>query len=122
MATIWFHSNQDDTCVTCSNLTQAYYISSALCTHPPSFVSIINLFGNKSYHTIENHPIQISIYNGKHDPPLYTGFPYGTKRIHLSELLVNAEYIKRKKYINEIKNLEKEMKRYVNYSMKELGL
>jgi hypothetical protein len=122
MATIWFHTNQDDTCVTCSNIIQAYYISSALCTNPPSFVSFINLFGNKSYHILENHPIQISIYNGKHDPLLNTGFPLGIKRIHFSELLVNSNYIKRKKYINNIKRIETEMKRYVSQSMRELGI
>lgn len=122
MATIWFHTSQDDTCVTCSNIIQAYYISSALCTNPPSFASFINLFGSKSYHTLENHPIQISIYNGKHEPPVNTGFPFGVKRIHLSELLVNNDYIKRKNYINNIKKLKLEMKQYVTQSMRELGI
>jgi hypothetical protein len=122
MATIWFHTEQDDTCVTCSNIVQAYYISSALCTNPPSFVAFINLLGNKSYHILENHPIQIAIYNGKHDPPVYSGFTCGVKRIELSELIVNEAYIKRKNYINDINRIKTDMKRYVTQSMRELGI
>ena len=123
MATIWFHSDHDDTCVTCSNIVQAYYISAALCTNPPSFVEFINLFGNKSYHILENHPIQISIYNGKHNPPLSPSVPEDRlKRIQLSELLVREEYIKRKNYISDINCIKTDMKRYVTQSMRELGV
>lgn len=120
MATIWFHSEQDDTCVTCSNIIEAYYISSVLCMNPPSLLTIMNQFDKKSYHVLEKTPVNVSIYNGIHDPPVYSGFPFGINRINVSELLANTLYIKRKNDVSEINMIKKNMKRFVTLSMRDL--
>ena len=101
-------------------MIEAYYISSVLCMNPPSLLTIMNQFDKKSYHVLEKTPVNVSIYNGIHDPPVYSGFPFGINRINVSELLANTLYIKRKNDVSEINMIKKNMKRFVTLSMRDL--
>jgi hypothetical protein len=80
----------------------------------------MNQFDKKSYHVLEKTPVNVSIYNGIHDPPLHSGFPFGINRLNLAELLTNTLYIKRKNDVSEINTIKKNMKRFVTLSMRDL--
>ncbi len=120
MATIWIRTPTDDTCVSCTNIIEAYFIGVTLCVNPPSLSSVMNQFSKKSYYMLENQPVQISIYNGTYNPPIYAGFQFGTNKINVSELLVHPLYIKRVNDVRDMKKIKEDMKHFVTQSMHNL--
>ena len=117
MASVWIRCSEGEWYVKCSNLAEAYSLGCSLSINPPSFYTICNQYSTQSIHELSVHPVYVSIYDGIYSPPVKKEwFPNGIFKMELVDVLKNPLYLEKKqkiKEIKEIKQFEKEIKKYM---------